>query len=399
MADQPTIRRRADLEPERARRSAAEDDDPRGDAGGARAPAIPPSEARVPPLVGFATLAAMVDLLVGQVAVRLLPEGVSHADRLGLLRAGDLARNAAALASCFALGYLLWDLLRRPRWAPAPRRMLVASFGGLFLPSALIALLSPHARVSMMVVMMGIGSGSVLAVLLALTPVRFRAPPVLRAGLFGLGLGALLAFSALALRISVLGTRTAPLQETVRHVGEVLHLGALVALGWALAPLPPRGLRDRAAVGLGLAAALVAGLALARAPAALGPDYEAVLYGMQRVSLWIETAPLAYALLLGPIAGLGVAAALRADPAARQGGLGVLLVARAGFAPRSLDALLALTLGAAVLARAALALAERRVAAEASGDPRQAGDGALRRAPADGAERLSPGAPPPPGSA
>lgn len=318
-----------------------------------------------PPLSTLAGLAGVADLVINAVVVRTLPGGMDRGARLATVQVGELARNIAAVAAVLALGFLLYDLLRARGWAPPTRRVVFAAFAGLFLPAALLALVLPFPRVTTQIVFAGIASGTVLAVLLALTALRFPAGAVLRVGLGLLGLSTLLSFTAWTLA-AVAGAAGVVVAGVARNVAELAHLAALPLVGLGVAAPPAPSLRSRLGRGLGLAAGLAIIVAFEAGRRSAGTGFPELLYGLTRWSLFLEEAPMVYGAVLGAAGGIAIAAwAGGGQATSRQGGLAVLLLLRAGLAPRTVAGVLALVLGTGLVTRAAIARGTRRLAARA----------------------------------
>jgi hypothetical protein len=108
-----------------------------------------------------------------------------------------------------------------------------------------------------------------------------------------------------------------------------------------------------------LAAAAIA-IAMAFWYRAVGEDLPTMVYGAARLDLFPDAYAVLYAIPLGMGWAATVAAAMSEDAARRQMGGALLLLLSAGYAPRTPSALIVSVVGVALLARSALALAQRR---------------------------------------
>jgi len=86
-----------------------------------------------------------------------------------------------------------------------------------------------------------------------------------------------------------------------------------------------------------------------------GKDFGTILYGVLRLEAFSGLSPRAYAIPMGVAAGLVALLAIGGTENARQRAAGVALYVAAGYAPLSPALLLAMTLGATLLCRAAIA--------------------------------------------
>lgn len=314
------------------------------------------------PLLGVvAACAAMIDLAINRVAVRTLGSTLSHDELIRLSRWGDLPRNLAAICGLVALTIALVAFLRTPVHAPVRRRLSIAGFAGIFLPTTALATLLPAERTSLQIVLFATGAANVLAVLLGLTAARGRAPSGIRAGAVMMASSALLAFVALVMSVvqpiahMEWGIASA---RWMRNAGEVAYLLVPVAVGITVFP---RGRTPRSR--LSLALGVLGGLAIAGlmwwGHSELRTEFTVIVYGATRLELLLETLPEAYVIPISLGFAVGLGALTSDDPTHRQAGAAVLLIVAAGYAAKSPSRLLMMVLGAALLARATLALAGR----------------------------------------
>jgi len=164
--------------------------------------------------------------------------------------------------------------------------------------------------------------------------------------------------------VSLVGERThwehaERLSNAFRWSGELAYLAAPIAIGFAIA-IPWRKARGKAALVLSgfVAASIAAGMLAWKH--LVGRDLPDLLYGAVRLDFLPENDFILYAIPLGVGGAVTVAAMLSGDPVRRQMGAALLLLLSAGYAPRTPSTLLMTVLGVALLARAGLALAQRR---------------------------------------
>lgn len=310
---------------------------------------------RAPILASVAAVAALGDLAWNRVAIRLVDPNAREL-WIPLVAHGRLVRNVAGVAALVATLVALVSLIRIPSSIDAPWRNLfgrltLAGVAGLYLPSAVIALVTPREHVPSLLVVLGLLSGNALVAALASGAPAYARTPAAWASMSA-GLTALLA---------MIGLLVASLRTMVPVVGAAGLLARHGAeLGWLLTPLvllfdrsmwrEALGARPRAA---GAAAVLCVSLALAVAlQSSLGADAARIAYGAFRVAMlpadltWLYGAPIGLS--------LAIAVFHVSSPIQRQLGVGVALWVAAGLAPRSpLGTLLEVT-AALTLARAAL---------------------------------------------
>jgi hypothetical protein len=323
--------------------------------------------ARAPGLAMVAAAAAVVSLLLNQVVLRSIGPSLPH-DRVVLLaRWFSLPRNLAAIAAIVALLGAIYHFLRLRRIAPLERRMLVAAFAGVFLPTVTFAALfpAPHFLASTPMapgglLLLGLGSASTLGVMVVLIAIGRHGPFGLRGALALYGLSVLFALGAVVAPLFFAGAEmwrtSAQVVRVLRGASEVTYLLAPLVAVPSLRPVyPPRRARLGLGVGTAVAAAVVGLFAWGRL--ALRSDFAVVLYGVQRLDLLLDVVPWLYALPLAAGFGMGAAALTSASPPDRQAGAGLVLVLCGGHAPNSPFQLLMMALGLSLMARAFLAQA------------------------------------------
>lgn len=327
---------------------------------------------RAPPLALMAVVAGLFELALARVGWHGLTDTVPAADLLEARRVARFPRNLAAVSGIVTLTFALLAFLRLPGYAPVGRRLAVAAFSGIFVPSVVVATFLPQATVRPRLVIFGLAAANVLVCLLGMTAVRYRPGRALRTAIAGatlscfltllfVGLGQLAQASPEGFWGAVAGalvdhsSATQDVRLTLRHLGELCWLAPSLAGAWAVvvADRGP-GTQRRIGVALGLAVTLAVALLLARET--VGRHYELALFGAFRLGLLLDVAPEVYALplaagLAGGLVGLG-----RPDPRYRQLGAGMLAWIAAGFAPHTPIQLLYLVLGTTLLTRSAQAL-------------------------------------------
>jgi hypothetical protein len=142
-----------------------------------------------------------------------------------------------------------------------------------------------------------------------------------------------------------------------KGASEVVYLFLLIT---ATPLLVPRGLRMRAllARSLGFAVLVLSFYVQLTAQRTLHADYALLVYSAQRVSLWLDRWPLAYAAPFGLLLSATTTGLLNGGALRVQAACGMLLLFSAGHATRAPGRLLSLALGFLLLARALIALTE-----------------------------------------
>lgn len=315
------------------------------------------------PLLGLlAALAALADLAINRVALRTLGGTLTHEELITLSQWGHLPRNLAAIAGLVALTLALLAVLRTPMHAPVRRRLSIAGFAGIFLPTTALATLLPAERTSEQIVLFAVGAANVLAVLLGLTAARRPAPWGIRAGTALIAISAFFAFVALLVSVVQPIAHTAfglAANAVLRRIGEVLFLAAPIAIGASLSTARPRTTRDKLALAVGIVTFLIAASIGWWGLDELGSDFGVVLYGAERVELFLEAAPFLYVVVFAAALGIGAHAVFSSDAAMRQAGAGLLLLVAGGYAARSPGRLLMTVLAVALIARSCIVLGER----------------------------------------
>lgn len=323
-----------------------------------------------PPLMLIAVLAAVVETILARVLWHGLPDVLEPADLFEIRRFSRFPRNLAAVAGILSLTIAILGFLRFPGFAPIGRRLAVAAFSGIFVPSILVSALLRPEMLRRKLVIFALAAANVLVTLVGMTAVRYRADRALR---IAVGLASATALlTLLFVGIGQLATADSGLFEGVgaflverssgvemvmlgiRHAGELSWIGVLAAGCFTAA-------YDRGAPGVPQRATAVVVVTAIFAVAILaledlvGHRFRFVLFGSFRFGLAIDDEPSLYALPLAVGLAGACAAIVRRDPALRQLGGGLFLWIAGGFAPHTPIQLLYFVLGAVLITRAAQA--------------------------------------------
>lgn len=338
----------------------------------------PTRDLTTPPLAVVAAVSAVVEVCFNRFFVRGLSQGMEHADRLLWAQWGAFPRNLVAIAGVVSLVFCLVTFLRTETTGALHRRISLAGFTGIFVPSLVLATIMSPARTSLQIIIFAAGAANVLAVLMSASGARWSGSIRIKSGLTLVLLVSLFALTELGVfvmfNMSPIGHQGA---RWLRLLTELAWL--TIPLAFLIAFVQPwfRGQsadwrqlgeepvstttwrRFLPAASFVLVTALTA-FALAEVHAALRGDYQTILYGAFRTHLFIETNPRLYLIPLSLMAGLGAGAAVDSSPLVRQMGLGLILVLCAGISSRAPVRLVMMALGAALMARAALSEYESR---------------------------------------
>ena len=320
-----------------------------------------PSTDRAPSLALLAALAAVTDLAISRIALRLGDPGGDPHVPLALARAGLLPRNVVAVAGLVALATGVSDLVRRRTFARLHVRFGIAVFAGILLPSLIHATVLPRYRVAPHVVLFGMFAGAVLSLLVSSGALRARVAWTRPAAFFACGTAflSLVGMAIASLRVVWSSGVGGPVSRLARQGSELCWWLAPTTLGLALCFVPSVRMRMREA--LPFAATLLGGVALAiAAEGALHPHYATIVYGAFRVSALPEALSWVYTGLAGFALASGVGALVSADACRRQLGAALLLWTAGGHAPRSPVQIIEATLAFVLLARVVHAEADRR---------------------------------------
>ncbi|MCA9608774.1 MAG: hypothetical protein KC619_24390 [Myxococcales bacterium] len=323
-----------------------------------------------PPLALLAVVAALFELGLARVAWHGLPD-VVDLETLRVLRdLGRFPRNLAAIAGIVGLLFALLAFLRHSGWAPIGRRLIVAAFSGVFVPSLLVATALPYASLRARLVVFSLGAANVLTTLIAVTAVRYRAPTGVRVAVGAMGATAFCSLLVVGLGLAMtaetgaLGRIAALLTEHpgtsqrvllgMRHVGEVCWMSVLVGIALAILHGAPPGRNARYLTAGALLAAVVAGAVALRL--LVGHRFRLMIFGAFRFGLFLDDGSLLYALPIGVAIGAGLVGLAAKSPAVRQLAGGLLLWMAAGYAPHTPIQLLYLLFATMLVSRSAQAL-------------------------------------------
>jgi hypothetical protein len=311
----------------------------------------------MPPLTLVAAVAAVAATAIKRLAIPALSGVASDELIFTLVAHGRFFANLSGIAGLFAVSVALFAFVRDAAHAGLARRLLVATFAGVFLPTATLAVFFPKEQTSGEMVLFGVGAANVLAVALTMNAARnarllsARAAGILCAG------AAVLAFPAQVIPVMVrqqLEAWELEALDTVRNLGELSYLLALLTLTVRVFPVE-RGRRDTLARLICFAAMLLAIWTLFQALAVSPGFFSELLRLAQGIDLFSEKLPVVYTL---PLA-LGFASALGSlvgsDGNRRQAGAGLLIWMAAGYAPCSPERLITFTLAMTLIARAVTA--------------------------------------------
>jgi hypothetical protein len=307
-----------------------------------------------------AAVCAMLDVVWNRIAVRAIDEPFV----LAMSRVGDLPRNLAGVFGIVALALGIFRFLIDDEHVRVRRRLGLAAFSGIFVPTAALAVVLPAQLLTSEVLLIGAAAAYVLVVLLALTaavqpvPIGYRTASLLAAlGAFGafIGMAALL---IRPLAVTRIGHLVATLCE---HGSEVCYFLVPLAVLPVLVPRIP-DVRSWLGVGLAIAAGVAVGGSLAIMQLfSASPDV--VLVGAFDVELLVDVAPFVYPILFGVGFGAAALGIFHRSAIEQQIGVGLVLWLAAGSSGRVPIRLLAMVLGMVLLTRAAIALGERVTAA------------------------------------
>lgn len=310
----------------------------------------------------MAGLAALTDLAINRILIKLGHGAWSTDALLGLDRWGSFARNLSVVAALVAAAFCLASLSSRRSGLPLSARAGIAAFGWVLIPIVTLMTFLPLAwtRSELVHVVAGLAHATIL--LLILAGLHWKSTPGTVAALV---LTLVASLSGLAsMIVGLVGGRTFwehsdRLSNAFRWSGELAYLAVPVAIAFALA-IPWGTARGKAALISSTLTAAAVAVGMAFWHRAVGRDLPTMVYGAARLELFPDAYATLYAIPLGMGWAVTVAAVMSEDPARRQMGAALLLLLSAGYAPRTPSALIVSVLGVALLARAGIALAQRR---------------------------------------
>jgi len=320
-----------------------------------------PLMASVPPLAWMAGFAALADLLINRVLIKLGHSSWSNDALVQLDRWGGFTRNLSVVAALVATAFCLRSLFSRRSGLPLSARAGIAAFGWVLVPIVAMMTFLPLAWTSPHLVLVVAALAHATMLLLILAGLHWKSSPGMVAALV-LTLVASLSGVA-SLIVGMVGERalwqhTDRLSNAFRWSGELAYLAVPLAIAFALA-VPWGTVRGKAAVFLSTLTAATVAITTAFWQRAVGDDLPTMMYGAVRLDLFRDAYAVLYAIPLGMGAAVTVAAAVSKDPTRRQMGAALLLLLSAGYAPRTPSALIVSVVGVALLARSGIALAQR----------------------------------------
>jgi hypothetical protein len=321
-----------------------------------------PYLAVAPPLAWMAGVSALADLMLNRVLI-LLGHDIWSTDALVRLDTwGGFARNLSVVSALVAVGFCLASLSSPKSGLPFSARGGIASFGWLLVPIITLMTFLPRAwtRPELVIVIAGLAHATIL--LLVLAGMHWRSTRPVAVGLV-LTLVAALS-GVLSMVVNLVGERTywehsERLSNAFRWSGELAYLAVPIAIGFAIS-IPWRELRGKTAIALSALAGGIVATGMIVWKHLVGRDLPDLLYGALRLDFLPDRDFILYAIPLSVGAAVTVAAIMSKDSVRRQLGGALLLLLSAGYAPRTPSSLLLTVLGVALLARAAIALAQRR---------------------------------------
>jgi len=310
----------------------------------------------------MAGFAAGAELLIDRVLIKLGHAAWSNEALLQLDRWGRFSRNLSVVAALVATAFCLAALSSRRSGLPLSARVGIAGFGWVLIPIVTLMTFTPLAWTSPQLVHVVAGLAHATILLLILAGLHWRSSPGMVAALVLTMVASLSGVASMI--ISIVGERvfwehTDRLSNAFRWSGELAYLGIPLALAFALA-IPSGTLRGKAALIASPLAASAMAIGMAFWRRAVGEELPTMVYGAARLELLPDAYAALYAIPLGMGCAVTVAAAMSEDPARRQMGGALLLLLSAGYAPRTPSALIVTVLAVALLARSAIAIAQRR---------------------------------------
>ncbi len=321
----------------------------------------------MPPLALVTALAAVVATGVKRVAIPALSGQASDDLIFRLATHGRFFANLAGIAGLCSLFVALFLFVRDANHAGLGRRLLVATFSGIFLPTMALAAFFPKEHTSAEMVLFGVGAANVLAVAVCMNAVRNTSLLPARAAGLLCAAAALLAFPAQVVPVMAhrqLDAWQIVTLEVMRDLGEISYLLGLLGLTLTAFPVE-RGRRGVFARLLSFAVLLPAVWSLFQA-LAISPRYFTELLRLsQGVDFFSDKLPVLYVLPLTLAFSAAFGALVGSEANRRQVGAGLLAWMAAGYAPCSPERLVTFTLAMVLVARAVAA-----TGANDNGEPR-----------------------------
>jgi hypothetical protein len=315
----------------------------------------------VPPLAWMSGCAALAELLIDRILIKLGHAAWSNEALLQLDRWGSFSRNLSVVAALVAIAFCLVALSSRRSGLPLSARAGIAGFGWVLVPIITLMTFTPLAWTSPQLVHVVAGLAHATIVLLILAGLHWKSSPGMVAALVLTLVASLSGVGSMI--VSIVGERafwdhTERLSNAFRWSGELAYLAIPLAVAFALA-IPWRTARGKVALASSALAAAAVAIGMAVWQRAAGNDLPTMVYGAARLELLPDPYSVLYAIPLGMGWAVTVAAAMSKDPARRQMGGALLLLLSAGYAPRTPSALIVTVLAVALLARSGIAIAQR----------------------------------------
>jgi len=321
---------------------------------------------RTPPLASLAAAAALCSLLINRLLVPALGKDGDYGLLLNLIHSGQFAANLTAITGLFALLTAIFKLMRSPEHMSLRRRLAIASFAGIFVPTIALATFFPRDKISVHIVFLGAGAANILIVIITMNAARITRSVIARAVAISFATAALFTLASQVYQLLTtqeLNPIHIKIASALRGVGEIGYVIVLIATAFFVFPRATdlRGQFARIAMVVTFGAS-VFGFHIAQS--ALGTDFALLLYHAQRVSGLIDTLPFAYSFPISIGFAASIGALMAKDRSRFQAAIGVVLLLSAGFAPYSPERLLTQTLAAVLIARSIIALAKQTIPSE-----------------------------------
>lgn len=306
-----------------------------------------------PPLGGLAAGAAALEVMGG----RLLAPGLVRASGPVVTHALAFPRTLSAVCGLITFLFAVVAFIRWPGTASPGRRLVVATFAGVFVPCLVLAAAVSAASLHRQLIILGLAAAHLMAIIVGLSALPYRTPPSLRSALLAVVIACAASVSAVATFQLQLGSRPSLVPPAdLQRIRSVLLASAEVAwlcvLVGASFHLLGRSLRRWA---VALVIAPLPALALLSAGGSMGLPATLVFYATFHLSAFPST-PLLYAGVVGVAAGAAFVGVLRGAPPFRQLALGLVFWLAAGASPVVPIRLLYLALSVLLMARCAQVL-------------------------------------------
>lgn len=317
--------------------------------------------AAIPPLTWLTGIAALADLLINRVLIKL-GHGTWSPESLGRLDlAGGFALNLSVVAGLVVLAFSLASFASRRSKLPLSARAGIAGFGWVLIPIVMLMTVLPLALTRRELVLVVAGLTHAVILLLVLAGLHWRSKPSLIASLILILVASLSGLASMS--ITLVGGRsfwahTERLANAFHWSGELAYLMAPLAVGFSLA-IPWATKRGKMAILASTLTAAAVAIGIAFWRRAVGAALPTMIYGALRLDLLPEAYAALYAIPLGIGWAVTGAAVLAKDPVRRQLGASLLLLLSAGYAPRTPGALVMTVVGVALMARSTIASARR----------------------------------------